>query len=118
MDSHVHPPPSGSNRPHAVTPRSFWNSRGLRHNSNDPLKPSPGAAVAAFEKVPLENDLSILWKHVSARRVRFVYHYHPEIELIHFVDGEGVEFVGDSSQTFKAGHLVVSCFRRNWKVVS
>jgi AraC-like DNA-binding protein len=70
-------------------------------------KPSPGAAVAAFEKVPFENDSSILWKHVRARRFRFVYHYHPEIELIHFVDGDGVEFVGDSSQTFKAGHLVL-----------
>jgi hypothetical protein len=70
-------------------------------------KPSPGAAVAAFEKVPFENDSSILWKHVRARRFRFVYHYHPEIELMHFVDGDGVEFVGDSSQTFKAGHLVL-----------
>ena len=67
-------------------------------------KPFPGAAVAAFEKVPFENDSSVLWKHVRARRFRFVYHYHPEIELIHFVDGDGVEFVGDSSQTFKAGH--------------
>ena len=70
-------------------------------------KPSPGAAVAAFEKVPFENDSSVLWKHVRARRFRFVYHYHPEIELIHFVDGDGVEFVGDSSQTFKGGHLVL-----------
>jgi AraC-like DNA-binding protein len=70
-------------------------------------KPSPGAAVAAFEKVPFENDSSILWKHVRARRFRFVYHYHPEIELMHFVDGDGVEFVGDSSQTFKGGHLVL-----------
>ncbi len=70
-------------------------------------KPSPGPAVAAFEKVPFENDSSILWEHVSARRFRFVYHYHPEIELIHFVAGGGVEFVGDSSQTFKAGHLVL-----------
>ena len=70
-------------------------------------KPSPGGAVAAFEKVPFENDSSVLWKHVRARRFRFVYHYHPEIELIHFVDGDGVEFVGDSSQTFKAGHLVL-----------
>jgi AraC-like DNA-binding protein len=70
-------------------------------------KSSRGAAVAAFEKVPFENDSSILWKHVRARRFRFVYHYHPEIELIHFVDGDGVEFVGDSSQTFKAGHLVL-----------
>jgi AraC-like DNA-binding protein len=70
-------------------------------------EPSPGSAVAAFEKVPFENETSILWKHVTARRFRFVYHYHPEIELIHFVEGEGLEFVGDSSQTFKAGHLVL-----------
>jgi hypothetical protein len=26
---------------------------------------------------------------------------------MHFVDGDGVEFVGDSSQTFKTGHLVL-----------
>jgi ABC-type sugar transport system permease subunit len=44
--------------------------------------PSPPApAVAAFEKVPFENDASILWKHVTARRFQFVYHYHPEILL-------------------------------------
>ena len=33
-------------------------------------KPSPGAAVAAFEKLPLENDSSVLWKQVRARRFR------------------------------------------------
>jgi AraC-like DNA-binding protein/mannose-6-phosphate isomerase-like protein (cupin superfamily) len=70
-------------------------------------KPSAGSAVAALEKVPFENDTSILWKHATARRFRFVYHYHPEIELIYFVEGEGVEFIGDSSQTFRAGHLVL-----------
>jgi len=67
----------------------------------------PLPAVAAFEKVPFETEASILWKHVTARRFRFVYHYHPEIELIHFVEGEGLEFIGDSSQPFKAGHLVL-----------
>jgi AraC-like DNA-binding protein len=69
--------------------------------------PAPGRTLAAFEKVPFEHDASILWKHENARRFRFVYHYHPEIELIYFVEGEGVEFIGDSSQTFKAGHLVL-----------
>ena len=69
--------------------------------------PAPRPTLAAFEKVPFEHDASILWKHENARRFRFVYHYHPEIELIYFVEGEGVEFIGDSSQTFKAGHLVL-----------
>jgi AraC-like DNA-binding protein len=70
-------------------------------------KPVSSARAAAFEKVPFESDSSILWKHVTAKRFRFVYHYHPEIELLHFVEGEGVEFIGDSNQTFKAGHLVL-----------
>jgi len=61
----------------------------------------------AFEKVTFENDASILFKHVTARRFRFVYHYHPEIELIYFAEGDGLEFIGDSSQAFKAGHLVL-----------
>src|SRR5215469_4905610 len=61
----------------------------------------------AFEKVTFENDASILFKHVTARRFRFIYHYHPEIELIYFAEGDGLEFIGDSSQAFKAGHLVL-----------
>ena len=55
-------------------------------NVEKPAAP-PLPAVAAFEKVPFENDASILWKHTTARRFRFVYHYHPEIELVHFVKG-------------------------------
>jgi AraC-like DNA-binding protein len=62
---------------------------------------------AAFEKVTFENDASILFKHVTARRFRFVYHYHPEIELVYFAEGDGLEFIGDSTQAFKAGHLVL-----------
>ena len=61
----------------------------------------------AFENVTFESDASILFKHVTARRFRFVYHYHPEIELIYFAEGGGLEFIGDSSQAFKAGHLVL-----------
>jgi AraC-like DNA-binding protein/quercetin dioxygenase-like cupin family protein len=61
----------------------------------------------AFEKVPFEDAASILWKHVTARRFRFVYHYHPEIELIYFAQGGGIEFVGGSGQVFNPGHLVL-----------
>jgi AraC-like DNA-binding protein len=41
-------------------------------------KLSSSGIDAAFEKVTFENDASILFKHVTARRFRFVYHYHPE----------------------------------------
>jgi AraC-like DNA-binding protein len=86
-----------------------WNSLSLKRKINEMIgKELPSLPpTAAFEKVPFENDASILWKHVTARRFRFVYHYHPEIELIHFAEGDGLEFIGDSSQTFKAGHLVL-----------
>ena len=70
-------------------------------------KLSSSGIDAAFEKVTFENDASILFKHVTGRRFRFVYHYHPEIELIYFAEGDGLEFIGDSSQAFKAGHLVL-----------
>jgi len=35
------------------------------------------------------------------------WHYHPEIELIHFKKGEGTQFVGDSIKQFKAGDIVL-----------
>jgi quercetin dioxygenase-like cupin family protein len=76
-----------------------------------PSRPPPLVAkqsrTPAFEKVPFEDAASILWKHVTARRFRFVYHYHPEIELIYFVQGGGIEFVGGSGQVFNPGHLVL-----------
>jgi AraC-like ligand binding domain len=70
-------------------------------------KLSSSGIGAAFEKVTFENEASILFKHVTARRFRFVYHYHPEIELIYFAEGDGLEFIGNSSRAFKAGHLVL-----------
>jgi AraC-like DNA-binding protein len=35
------------------------------------------------------------------------WHYHPEVELIHFKRGEGTQFVGDSIKQFKAGDIVL-----------
>jgi hypothetical protein len=71
-----------------------------------PEELSSSGIDAAFEKITFENDASILFKHVTARRFQFVYHYHPEIELIYLAEGDALEFIGDSSQAFKAGHLV------------
>ena len=35
------------------------------------------------------------------------WHYHAEIELIHFKKGEGTQFIGDSIKQFKAGDVVL-----------
>ena len=34
------------------------------------------------------------------------WHYHSEVELIHFNKGEGTQFIGDSITKFKAGDVV------------
>jgi len=35
------------------------------------------------------------------------WHYHPEIELIHFKKGEGTQFIGDNIRRFKSGDVVL-----------
>ncbi|MDB5110397.1 MAG: AraC family transcriptional regulator [Mucilaginibacter sp.] len=35
------------------------------------------------------------------------WHYHPEIELIHFKKGQGTQFIGDSIRQFKAGDVIL-----------
>lgn len=35
------------------------------------------------------------------------WHYHAEIELIHFRKGDGTQFIGDSIKRFKAGDVVL-----------
>ena len=79
----------------------------MQPTSRPPPHVAKQSRTPAFEKVPFEDAASILWKHVTARRFRFVYHYHPEIELIYFVQGGGIEFVGGSGQVFNPGHLVL-----------
>jgi len=35
------------------------------------------------------------------------WHYHPEVELIHFKEGSGTQFIGDSIRQFKTGDIVL-----------
>jgi AraC-like DNA-binding protein len=35
------------------------------------------------------------------------WHYHQEVELIHFKKGEGTQFIGDSIKSFKSGDIVL-----------
>src|SRR6478672_203946 len=40
--------------------------------------------------------------HVNNR-----WHYHSEVELIHFKKGEGTQFIGDSIKRFKSGDVIL-----------
>jgi AraC-like DNA-binding protein len=47
---------------------------------------------------------------VRQDRVPFVnnrWHYHPEVELIYFKEGEGSQFIGDSISTFESGDVIL-----------
>jgi len=35
------------------------------------------------------------------------WHYHPEVELIHFNKGKGTQFIGDSIKRFQAGDIIL-----------
>lgn len=35
------------------------------------------------------------------------WHYHPEVELIHFKKGNGTQFIGDSIKQFRSGDIVM-----------
>ena len=35
------------------------------------------------------------------------WHYHPEVELIHVIKGEGTLFAGDTTIRFNAGSLIL-----------
>src|SRR5262245_2994067 len=35
------------------------------------------------------------------------WHYHPEVELLHFKKGNGTQFIGDNIKQFKSGDVVL-----------
>ncbi len=59
------------------------------------LKVSTGAAQSFSVRRDLVPQFDNIW------------HYHPEVELIHIKKGEGMQFVGDSIMPFKAGDVVL-----------
>ncbi|MEO8112564.1 MAG: AraC family transcriptional regulator [Ginsengibacter sp.] len=46
-------------------------------------------------------------RHDLVPHVNNRWHYHAEIELIHFKKGEGTQFIGDNIKRFKSGDVVI-----------
>jgi AraC-like DNA-binding protein len=58
-------------------------------------------------KVPKDPLHSFSVKQELVPYVNNRWHYHTEVELIHFKKGEGTQFIGDSIKQFKAGDVVL-----------
>ncbi|MFT3827188.1 MAG: helix-turn-helix domain-containing protein [Chitinophagaceae bacterium] len=58
-------------------------------------------------KVSREPRHSFSVRHDILPYINNRWHYHPEVELIHFKNGEGTQFIGDSIQRFKPGDVVM-----------
>lgn len=62
---------------------------------------------AQFEKIPVSIDNSLYAFLYEDERFSAPWHFHPEYELTYIVKGEGIRYVGNSVQEFKAGDFVL-----------
>jgi len=58
-------------------------------------------------KVSAEPSCSFSVRQDKVPYVNNRWHYHPEIELIYFADGEGTQFVGDNISLFNSGDVIL-----------
>jgi AraC-like DNA-binding protein len=58
-------------------------------------------------KVPYGPDHSFGVRREMAPNINNRWHYHPEIELIHFHNGYGTQFIGDHISQFEPGDIVL-----------
>ncbi|MGS2738177.1 AraC family transcriptional regulator [Sinomicrobium sp. M5D2P17] len=60
-----------------------------------------------FLKVSSDPDCSFSVRQERIPRVNEGLHYHPEIELVHFKSGSGIQYIGDRVTRFNAGDVVL-----------
>ncbi|EOR93544.1 Transcriptional regulator, AraC family [Arcticibacter svalbardensis MN12-7] len=58
-------------------------------------------------KVSMEPTQSLSVRQDFKPFINNKWHYHQEVELIHFIEGKGTQFVGDSIMPFNSGDIVL-----------
>src|SRR6476659_8964383 len=58
-------------------------------------------------KVSLSPTQSFSVRQDSEPFINNKWHYHSEVELIHFNKGDGVQYIGDSMMSFSSGDIVL-----------
>ncbi len=62
---------------------------------------------ALLEKIPYTSDRCYNLLEYNEKSFLTPWHYHPEIELILFLEGSGTKYVGDNISTLLAGDLLL-----------
>lgn len=62
---------------------------------------------AQFEKIPISVENSLYTFLYEDECFSAPWHFHPEYELTYILKGEGIRYVGNSVQEFKAGDFVL-----------
>lgn len=57
--------------------------------------------------VPVQQQASFSVRHDVKLNFGTIWHYHPELELHYIIKGEGLRFVGDDINNFRAGDIVL-----------
>jgi AraC-like DNA-binding protein len=60
-----------------------------------------------FEKVPLTNQASFLYKEESFSRFDVPWHHHPEYEIVHIASGSGEMVIGNTAYYFKEDDVLL-----------
>ncbi len=60
-----------------------------------------------FHKVPTQIQASFSARHDVQPNFGSLWHYHPELELHHVIQGKGVRFIGDNIGNFSTGEVVL-----------
>lgn len=61
----------------------------------------------SFHKVPTQIRSSFSVRHDIQPNFGSVWHYHPELELHHVIQGKGVRFIGDNISNFSPGEVIL-----------
>lgn len=62
---------------------------------------------AHFHKIPISSQSSFSIRHDVKANYGSMWHYHPELELVYNIKGEGVRLIGDNISNFSDGEIVL-----------